>query len=164
MLLHVKLSSGERHTLDVDPTETTVADLKALLATRAGFSAELMRLVHKGRVLQDAKTLLSYGVEADHTIHCVRSRRVRAAAAARGARPDRTRFPCSASASPPPASAAPAAASPHSMFGGMPGGDDAGARSRETTPCATRQPCLSYSRGWRREEGESFPACVPAWL
>ena len=56
MLISVKLSNGEKHDLQVDASET-VAALKRRLVTVANLPEEQARLVYKGRVLQDAKTL-----------------------------------------------------------------------------------------------------------
>lgn len=60
--LHIKLSTSEqRHTLtDVD-TSQTVGELKAQLETRVNVPASQQRLIYKGRVLVDAKTLADYG-------------------------------------------------------------------------------------------------------
>ena len=73
MQIFVKLSSGEKHDLQVDAAET-VAALKARLATVASLPEEQQRLVYKGRVLQDNKTLCEYGLEEGHVVHAVRSR------------------------------------------------------------------------------------------
>ena len=73
MQIFVKLSSGEKHDLQVDAAET-VATLKQRLATVASLPEEQQRLVYKGRVLQDNKTLGEYGLEPGHVVHAVRSR------------------------------------------------------------------------------------------
>jgi ubiquilin len=76
MQIFVKLSSGEKYDLQVDAT-ATVAELKGSLAALANLPAEQQRLVYKGRVLQDSKTLGEYGLEEGHVVHAVRSRHVR---------------------------------------------------------------------------------------
>ena len=60
--LHVKVSSSEqRETLvDVDDSQT-VAELKSALQPRVSISAGQQRLIYKGRVLVDTKTLAEYG-------------------------------------------------------------------------------------------------------
>ena len=71
--IHVKATSGSKITLDVD-LSATVADLKALLATPSNADCEpsRQRLIYKGHVLKDEKSLESYGLAADHTIHLVK--------------------------------------------------------------------------------------------
>jgi hypothetical protein len=75
MQIFVKLSSGEKHDLVVDAAETVKA-LKERLAALANLPEEQQRLVYKGRVLQDNKTLGEYGLEEGHVVHAVRSRHV----------------------------------------------------------------------------------------
>ena len=61
LTLHVKVSSSEqRETLDVDSGQT-VCELKATLQARVSIPAVQQRLIYKGRVLVDTKTLAEYG-------------------------------------------------------------------------------------------------------
>jgi ubiquilin len=63
--VHVKLSAGGRHTLAVD-VDMTVEALKARIAAEPAVDipAAQQRLIYKGRVLQDTKTLAEYGERA----------------------------------------------------------------------------------------------------
>ncbi|CAN0122044.1 unnamed protein product, partial [Laminaria digitata] len=95
----------------VDP-EATVLAFKLKISEQAGVSPELQRLIYKGRVMKDDhSTLASYTVEADSTVHLVRS--VARSAPAPSAAP-----------APSPGTAAAAAASPFGAPpppGGVPG-------------------------------------------
>jgi ubiquilin len=63
--LHIKVSSSEqRETLvDVDSSQS-VADLKTALQSRVSIPAGQQRLIYKGRVLVDTKTLAEYGTQS----------------------------------------------------------------------------------------------------
>jgi hypothetical protein len=69
--VHVKLSAGGRHTLAVD-VDMTVQALKARIAAEPAVDipAAQQRLIYKGRVLQDNKTLAEYGVLWGRVLHC----------------------------------------------------------------------------------------------
>lgn len=60
--IHVKATSGSKITLEVD-LSITVESLKATLAAadKANIPAPQQRLIYKGHVLKDEKTLESYG-------------------------------------------------------------------------------------------------------
>ena len=60
--IHVKATSGSKITLEVD-LSTTVGNLKTTLAAadKADIPAPQQRLIYKGHVLKDEKTLESYG-------------------------------------------------------------------------------------------------------
>ncbi|CAA2978278.1 ubiquitin domain-containing DSK2a-like [Olea europaea subsp. europaea] len=49
-----------------------VGEFKALLAQNCDVPVEQQRLIYKGRILKDDQTLVSYGLQADHTVHMVR--------------------------------------------------------------------------------------------
>jgi len=63
--IHVKATSGAKITLDVE-LSSTVGDLKTALSAsdKADVPAERQRLIYKGHVLKDEKTLESYGEDA----------------------------------------------------------------------------------------------------
>ncbi|KAL6561018.1 hypothetical protein OROGR_003808 [Orobanche gracilis] len=52
--------------------QSTVAEFKVLLAQHSDVAAGQQRLIYKGRILKDDQTLISYGLQADHTVHMVR--------------------------------------------------------------------------------------------
>jgi ubiquilin len=54
-------AGGSKINLDVDPN-ATVLELKALLAEKASMPAAEQRLIYKGQILKDEKSLESYGV------------------------------------------------------------------------------------------------------
>ncbi|CAM9140758.1 unnamed protein product [Discosporangium mesarthrocarpum] len=102
--VNVRCSNGEKFSSQVDPAKT-VLEFKQSIAEKAAVTPELQRLIFKGRVMKDEQTLASYTVEADSTVHLVRSRQ---------------------SATPaPPASGTPAASTPSTTpatpFGTFPG-------------------------------------------
>eukprot|EP00752_Nemacystus_decipiens_P005685 g5145.t1 len=83
--VNVRCSNGEKFTTEVD-TEATVLAFKQKIAEKAGVAPELQRLIYKGRVMkEDQNTLASYTVEADSTVHLVRSQARPAPAPAAGA-------------------------------------------------------------------------------
>lgn len=67
--IHVKATSGSKITLEVD-LSITVESLKATLAAadKANIPAPQQRLIYKGHVLKDEKTLESYGALRAHRL------------------------------------------------------------------------------------------------
>ncbi|MBA0677569.1 hypothetical protein Goari_018968, partial [Gossypium aridum] len=68
----INCSSGSKFSVQTN-LDSTVDSFKALLARNCGVPADQQRLIYKGRILKDDQTLRSYGLEADHTVHLVRS-------------------------------------------------------------------------------------------
>ncbi|TYH78639.1 hypothetical protein ES332_D03G002800v1 [Gossypium tomentosum] len=68
----INCSSGSKFSVQAN-LDSTVDSFKALLARNCGVPADQQRLIYKGRILKDDQTLRSYGLEADHTVHLVRS-------------------------------------------------------------------------------------------
>ena len=56
----LKVTGGEKLSLEVTPKQT-IAELKAAVATQCGIPAENQRLIYKGQVLKDEKTIEDYG-------------------------------------------------------------------------------------------------------
>lgn len=56
----LKVSGGEKLSLDVTPKQT-IAELKAAVAGKCDIPAENQRLIYKGQVLKDEKTVEDYG-------------------------------------------------------------------------------------------------------
>ncbi|KAL7272769.1 hypothetical protein RUND412_004403 [Rhizina undulata] len=67
----VKSSNDVKYTVSFPPT-TTVADLKAHLATLSEISADRQRLIYSGRVMKDEEPLATYKVQNGHTVHMVK--------------------------------------------------------------------------------------------
>ena len=87
MTVHVKAAEGSKITLEVE-LGVTVGHLKSMLARgdRANVPETQQRLIYRGHVLKDEKTLESYGAcQHTHTPHrpAARGRRVHAKAARR---------------------------------------------------------------------------------
>ncbi|PPD98416.1 hypothetical protein GOBAR_DD04544 [Gossypium barbadense] len=72
VLVNIRCSNGSKFTVRTS-LESTVGVFKSLLAQNCDVPADQQRLIYKGRVLKDDQTLQSYGLQADHTIHMVRS-------------------------------------------------------------------------------------------
>lgn len=70
---NVKSANDQKHVVTV-PSNSTVADLKAKLATSeyADIPAERQRLIYSGRVLKDPDTLASVKIKDGHTVHLVK--------------------------------------------------------------------------------------------
>ena len=56
----LKVTGGDKLSLEVTPKQT-VAELKAAVATKCDIPAENQRLIYKGQVLKDEKTVEDYG-------------------------------------------------------------------------------------------------------
>ncbi|TVU26308.1 hypothetical protein EJB05_28847 [Eragrostis curvula] len=68
--LRIRWTNGSKFAVRAD-LSTTVAALKAIVAESSSVPAPQQRLIYKGRILMDERTLASYGVETDHTIQMV---------------------------------------------------------------------------------------------
>ncbi|XP_042424772.1 ubiquitin domain-containing protein DSK2b-like [Zingiber officinale] len=68
--IHVRSSNGSKLSVQAS-LECTVGAFKVLLEEKSDVPAERQRLIYKGQILKDEKTLMSYGLESDHTIHLV---------------------------------------------------------------------------------------------
>ncbi|XP_022873320.1 ubiquitin domain-containing protein DSK2b-like isoform X1 [Olea europaea var. sylvestris] len=69
--VNIRCSNGSKFSVRMS-LESTVGDFKAVLAQNCDVPAEQQRLIYKGRILKDDQTLVSYGLQADHTVHMVR--------------------------------------------------------------------------------------------
>jgi ubiquilin len=71
--LHVRLSDGNKFSIEVDSNleETTVGKVKELLQDEHG-PPSLLRLIYKGRILDDDRLLSDYSVMHDSTLHLVK--------------------------------------------------------------------------------------------
>ncbi|XP_073122187.1 ubiquitin domain-containing protein DSK2b-like [Henckelia pumila] len=69
--INIRCSNGTKFSVRTT-LQSTVGEFKALLAQNCDVPAEQQRLIYKGRILKDDQTLLTYGLQADHTVHMVR--------------------------------------------------------------------------------------------
>ncbi|KCV72341.1 hypothetical protein H696_01735 [Fonticula alba] len=106
--------NSDKFQVEVDDAATTM-DLKEAIAKVENSSAETQRLIFAGSVLKDSEQLSSYNIVDGVSIHYVRGRAPRAAAAAAPAaapaRPATTPAPAPAAAPRPASAATPSAAS-----------------------------------------------------
>lgn len=72
----VKPTAGQpKVTVTVDDTSnTTIAQLKKLLAADLGCPESQQRLIYKGQILKDEKTINDYGIVHEHVVHFVKAR------------------------------------------------------------------------------------------
>lgn len=70
MQIFVKTLTGATITLDVS-SHDTVLHIKTLICAQVECTPEAMRLIHRGRQLEDARTLLSYDIQQEDTLHMV---------------------------------------------------------------------------------------------
>ncbi|KAL3631663.1 hypothetical protein CASFOL_024647 [Castilleja foliolosa] len=69
--VNIRCTNSSKYSVQTN-LQSTVGEFKALLAQRCDVPAEQQRLIYKGRILKDDQTLISYGLQADHTVHMVR--------------------------------------------------------------------------------------------
>ncbi|XVF18140.1 hypothetical protein REPUB_Repub10bG0186600 [Reevesia pubescens] len=69
--LNIRCSNGSKFSVQIN-LDSTVDSFKSLLARHCDIPADQQRLIYKGRILKDDRTLHNYGLEADHTVHLVR--------------------------------------------------------------------------------------------
>jgi Holliday junction resolvasome RuvABC DNA-binding subunit len=67
MILVVKGLKGEQENVEV-PEDATVLDLKAVIMSQQGHAVGCQKLLYKGKILEDAKTLAEYGVKNSETV------------------------------------------------------------------------------------------------
>ncbi|GLT82536.1 hypothetical protein SLE2022_009000 [Rubroshorea leprosula] len=70
--VNIRSSNGSKFSVKIS-LDSTVGSFKAVIAQNSDVPADQQRLIYKGRILKDDQTLQSYGLEADHTVHLVRS-------------------------------------------------------------------------------------------
>mmetsp|Transcript_13483 Transcript_13483/g.28849 ORF Transcript_13483/g.28849 Transcript_13483/m.28849 type:complete len:530 (+) Transcript_13483:163-1752(+) len=72
--VHVKpTAGGEKLTVEID-AEATVADLKDEVAKLCPLKSDEQRLIYRGQILKNEKTLQSYSIGHDHVLHLVKGR------------------------------------------------------------------------------------------
>uniref|UniRef100_A0A1J3I020 Ubiquitin domain-containing protein DSK2b n=1 Tax=Noccaea caerulescens TaxID=107243 RepID=A0A1J3I020_NOCCA len=69
--VNVRCSNGTKFSVTTS-LDSTVEAFKELVAQNSDVPANQQRLIYKGRILKDDQSLLSYGLQADHTVHMVR--------------------------------------------------------------------------------------------
>ncbi|ESQ50791.1 hypothetical protein EUTSA_v10022621mg [Eutrema salsugineum] len=69
--VNVRCSNGSKFSVSTS-LDSTVESFKELVAEKSDVPANQQRLIYKGRILKDDQSLLSYGLQADHTVHMVR--------------------------------------------------------------------------------------------
>lgn len=67
--------------------DTTVEELKSLIASQSGVPADEQRLIYAGQVLKDQRTLRDHGYKGGNVIHLVRSKKSSSQSASPSAAP-----------------------------------------------------------------------------
>ncbi|KAI2496189.1 heat shock chaperonin-binding motif containing protein [Fragilaria crotonensis] len=72
----IRLSNGTKFPLELDTSlsDTTVRQVKALLQEQEHGPIPLQRLIYKGRILDDDRSLSDYAIVHESTLHLVKSR------------------------------------------------------------------------------------------
>eukprot|EP00483_Globobulimina_turgida_P004686 UN04695 len=68
MFIHVKSLNGNKNQINVDE-DATVKQVKLILQEKEGIPAEQLRIIFKGKLLNDTDKLKDKGVEAGMTLH-----------------------------------------------------------------------------------------------
>lgn len=68
--IYVRPSNGVNQTYEVSPL-TTVLELKNLIAAETNIPAERQRLIFAGTTLEDDRTIASYNIQLEATIHLI---------------------------------------------------------------------------------------------
>lgn len=74
MELIIKESSGNRFTLTIEGTSLSVAQVKVAIEASQSVEPARQRLIYKGRILDDERTLSDYNITAGSTLFLVKSR------------------------------------------------------------------------------------------
>lgn len=69
--LNIKCTNGDKFSVQASP-DTLIQDLRSIIEEKHAVPADQQRLIFKGHVLKDEKTLGSYGVQAGNTIILVK--------------------------------------------------------------------------------------------
>jgi len=72
--ISIKATGGEKYTVTVDSEEMTVKQLKEELEKQCNIPADSQRLIYKGYVLRDQRTVDSYSIQNGHTVLLVKGR------------------------------------------------------------------------------------------
>mmetsp|Transcript_17234 Transcript_17234/g.51584 ORF Transcript_17234/g.51584 Transcript_17234/m.51584 type:complete len:494 (+) Transcript_17234:136-1617(+) len=67
-------AGGNKVTVTLENPSARITELKERLSTELSCPVEQQRLIYKGQILKDEKTLSDYGIEDDHVLHFVKAR------------------------------------------------------------------------------------------
>lgn len=71
MCVIFRSSADKKYEISISP-ESTVSELKTVLAEKSSIPAERQRIIFSGRILKDPDTLASYKIQSGSTIHLIR--------------------------------------------------------------------------------------------
>jgi hypothetical protein len=70
MQIFVKTLTGKHITLEVEPTDR-IEDVKYMIGEKEGLSADNIKIIFAGKILEDGNTLQDYSIQKDSTLHII---------------------------------------------------------------------------------------------